>query len=400
MTPNVILYPHSSDELYGSDMVLLNLVRRLNREVFRPHVLLPTDLPYEGRLAAALSEAGVAHESLAMPVLRRRYFSLRHGPRFAGHLFSGTRGVMRIARKENAVMIHSNTNAVWGGALAASRLHLPHVWHVHELVTEPALVRRLIAWMVNRYSQRVVAISHAVADHLLTDAPALAGRITVIYDAVDTNRFSPAIDGRALRRAWGVDDDETLVGVVGRISAWKGQDFFLRAFALAAREHPRLRAVIVGDVTPGEDWRRQELQALARELGVADRVLWPGYHNDAPQVMAALDILALPSIRPEPFGMVVIEAMASGKPVVATAHGGPLESVVEGETGLLVSPRAPAEMAAALARLADATGLRMRLGAAGRKRAVTVFGFQRHVRAFQDLYLELLAETITHDVGS
>jgi glycosyltransferase involved in cell wall biosynthesis len=142
------------------------------------------------------------------------------------------------------------------------------------------------------------------------------------------------------------------------------------------------------------------LQALARELGVADRVLWPGYHNDAPQVMAALDILALPSIRPEPFGMVVIEAMASGKPVVATAHGGPLESVVEGETGLLVSPRAPAEMAAALARLADATGLRMRLGAAGRKRAVTVFGFQRHVRAFQDLYLELLAETITHDVGS
>ncbi len=386
-----ILYPHSSDELYGSDMVLLELVRRLDSSRFRPHVLLPTDLPYEGKLSAALSDAGVAHEAVAMPVLRRRYFSLRRGPRFAAYLLRGTRSVMSIARREHVSLVHSNTSAVWGGALAARRLHLPHVWHVHELVTEPALVRRQIAWMVNRYSHRVVAISQAVADHLLADAPALAERMTVIYDAVDTAKFSPEVDGGDLRRRWGVDGNEVLVGVVGRISAWKGQDFFLRAFVRASKQAPNLKAVFVGDVAPGEDWRKDELRSLAQTLGVADRVVWAGYCDDAPRAMAALDALALPSIRPEPFGMVVIEAMASGKPVIATAHGGPLETVIPGETGLLVAPDDPADMARALVRLAEDRALRARLGSNGRLRAESVFGFQQHVRAFQDLYLELLS---------
>ncbi len=390
MKPATILYPHSSDELYGSDMVLLHLVKRLNRAVFRPYVLLPTDLPYEGKLSRSLSQAGVAHESLAMPVLRRRYFSLRGGPRFANALIRGADNVMAVARRENVALIHSNTSAVWGGALAASRLHLPHIWHVHELITEPALVRRLIAWMINRYSTRVVAISEAVAAHLLADSPALAGRISVIYDAVDAERFSPSVDGAALRSAWGAVPQDVLVGVVGRISAWKGQAFFLKAFARALRSQPTLKAVIVGDVAPGETWRKEELRSLAAELGVAQRIVWAGYHDNAPTVMAALDILALPSIRPEPFGMVIIEAMASGKPVIATAHGGPLESVVDGETGLLVSPADPEEMGAALVRLSDDRRLRAEMGANGRRRAVDVFGFRQHVQAFQDLYHDLL----------
>ncbi|HEY81485.1 MAG TPA: glycosyltransferase family 4 protein [Caldilineae bacterium] len=396
--PVTILYPHSSDELYGSDLVLLNLVRRLDRGRFRPYVLLPTDIPYEGKLSRALGEAGVAHEALAMPVLRRRYFTPRGLPRFLGHLWRGTRGVESIARREGGALIHSNTSAVWGGALAASRLHLPHLWHVHEVVTHPTFVRKLIAWMVARHSVHVVAISRAVADHLLADAPELEGRLSVIYDAVDTDQFSPMVDGSSLRRAWGVAEEDVLVGVVGRISAWKGQDFFLRAFARAAREHPRVKAVIAGDVVPGEDWRREALQRLSRDLGVANRVLWPGYHENAAELMAALDILALPSTRPEPFGMVVIEAMAAGKPVIATAHGGPLESVVDGETGLLVPPDDPAGMAMALVTLAGNSALCREMGARGRARTEAMFGFQPHVRAFQELYERLLREKI--DPGS
>ncbi len=384
--PATILYPHSSDELYGSDVVLLNLVRRLDRARFRPMVLLPTDIPYQGALSRALDEAGIAHRALTMPVLRRRYFSVRGLPRFIGHLWRGRQEVTALARKEQVALIHSNTSAVWGGALAASRLGVPHLWHVHELVTDPVLVRKLIAWMVHRYSDRVVAISRAVAEHLLQDAPGLEGRVSVIYDAVDTERFSPAVSGQALRQAWGVGPEEVLVGVVGRISAWKGQDFFLHAFALAVQTEPQLRAVMVGDVPPGEDWRRDAMQRLAQELGIARRVLWPGYHPNAPQVMAALDILALPSIKPEPFGMVVIEAMATGKPVIATAHGGPTESVAHGQTGLLVSPTDPEDMARALIRLAQNPLLRRTWGAQGRVRAQTLFSFEAHVNAFQTLY--------------
>ncbi len=390
-SPTTILYPHSSDELYGSDMVLLNLVRRLNPSRFRPYVLLPTDIPYEGKLSRELETAGIAYTSLAMPVLRRRYFSPYGFPRFAKLFLFGTREVIRISQQQQAALIHSNTSAVWGGALAASRLHVPHIWHVHELITEPTLIRRLIAWMVQRYSTHVVAISQAVANHLLQDAPELNGKISIIYDAVDTEQFSPQVKGEQLRTTWHIHPNDVLVGVVGRISAWKGQHFFLRAFAQAARQHPQLKAVIVGDVVPGEDWRRQELQQLAQTLGIAQRILWPGYHENAPEVMAALDILVLPSIRPEPFGMVVIEAMATGIPVIATAHGGPLESISNGETGLLVSPEDPGDMARALSLLAHDAQLRRQMGARGRQRAEAMFGFSTHVRAFQDLYASLLS---------
>lgn len=391
---STLLFVHSSDELYGSDIVLWELVRRLDPTRFRPVVLTPTDLPYDGRLGRALTAAGIGHHAVDMPVLRRRYLSPTGLPGFLKRLLTGTRRVQRLAVAEEARLIHSNTVAVWGGALAARRLGLPHVWHIHELITEPVFVRRLVAGMVARYADRVVAISRAVADHLLGDQPGLAPRLTVIPDAVDTDRFHPAIDGTSLRRAWGVAADEVLVGVVGRISAWKGQGVFIEALAQALTQAPHLRGVIVGDVVPGESWRREALIRRAVELGLGDRLLWAGYRDDTPQVMAALDVLVLPSVRPEPFGMVVLEAMATGKPVVATAHGGPLETVRDGETGYLVPPGEATALAAALVRLAQQPDLRRRLGQAGRERVCRHFTLAGHVAAFEQLYAELLSSPL------
>lgn len=388
--PQSILFTHSADELYGSDIVLLELSRRLDRARFRPFVVTPIDISYQGRLSQALRREGIAHRAVDMPVLRRRYLSARHIWSFLRRLRTGPAQVRRLCVAEKVALVHSNTTAVWGGALAARQAGLPHLWHVHEIVIQPWLARKLIAFMVARYSDQVVAISQAVADHLLADQPRLAERMTIIYDAVDADRFQPQNQGDALRAAWGVPAESTLVGVVGRISAWKGQSFFLRAFAQAAAHIPTLTAVIVGDVTPGEEWRRQELATLAAELGIAERVIWAGFRLDAPQVMAALDILVLPSTSPEPFGMVVVEAMATGKPVIATAHGGPMETVIAEETGLLVSPRDPAEMAAALQRLAAQPDLRARLGANARQRVLQRFTFDQHVTAFETLYDRML----------
>lgn len=389
-----LLFVHSSDELYGSDIVLWELVRRLDPTRFRPVVLTPTDLPYDGRLGRALVAAGIGHHAVDMPVLRRRYLSPSGLPGFLQRLLRGTKRVQRLAVAEGARLIHSNTAAVWGGALAARRLGLPHVWHIHELITEPVFVRRLVAGMVARYADRVVAISKAVADHLLADQPGLAARLTVIHDAVDTDRFHPGVDGASLRRDWGVAADEVLVGVVGRISAWKGQAVFIEALAQALTQAPNLRGVIVGDVVPGETWRREALIHRAVELGLGDRLLWAGYRDDAPRVMAALDALVLPSVRPEPFGMVVLEAMAAGKPVVATAHGGPLETIRDGETGFLVPPGEATALAAALVRLTQQPDLRRRLGQAGRERVCRHFTFTGHVAAFEQLYGELLSSSL------
>jgi len=386
-----ILFAHSSDELYGSDVVLLELVRRLEPRRFRPIVVTPTDLPYEGHLSRALQTQGIRHQAMDIPVLRRRYFSPWRGAGFLRRLYSGPRQLRRLLDGEGVALVHSNTSAVWGGALAARRAGLPHVWHIHEIVTHPALVRRLIPSMVARYSDHVVAISQAVANHLLAGQPGLRDRLSVIHDAVDTDRFSPEIDGRALRETWGIRSDQVLVGLVGRVSGWKGQALFLDAFARAREGCPNLVAAIVGDVVPGEEWRREALRQQVERLGIAAHVVWAGFRDDSPEVMAAIDLLVQASTAPEPFGMVVVEAMAAGKPVVATAHGGPLETVRHGETGYLVSPTDPVEMSERIGALAADPGLRSRLGHAGRDRAVSAFGFAQHVARFQALYDELLS---------
>jgi len=277
------------------------------------------------------------------------------------------------------------------GALLRRRTPIPHLWHVHEIITQPVWLRKLIAFMVARSSDRVVAISQAVATHLLRDQPNLAPRLSVIYDAVDTETYHPDNDGRALRKSWEIAPAEVLVGVVGRISAWKGQELFLHALAQALTQAPDLRGVIVGGPVPGESWRLEALKTLAQDLGIASRLIWADFRTDMPQVLAALDIVVAPSIRPEQIGMVVIEAMASAKPVIATRHGGPLETVQEGVSGYLVSPYDPTEMGVALVRLATQPALRRQMGAAGRQRVLRHFSYTPHLTAFQELYQEMLA---------
>ncbi len=384
--PLRILYVHSSDELYGSDIVLYELVRRLDRERFQPLVVVPTDLPYRGDLRNALAQANVPARRVNMAVLRRRYLQPRLFPSFLWRLAYGTWALTRLIRQERIDLVHSNTAAVWCGALAARLTRRPHVWHIHEIIRRPTWLRRGIARAAVALSDRVVAISGAVRDHLLADAPDRDGWIVVIPDAVDTERFRPDVDGSALRRAWGCDPNTVLIGQVGRIHTWKGQEVFARAAALLRDRYPQARFVVVGDIVPGQPEPLDRLKARIAEAHLNERFTLAGYRRDAPQVMAALDVLVQPSAEPEPFGMVVIEAMASGKPVVATAHGGPLEIVVDGETGFLVPPGDPAALAEALARLIENPSLRRRMGAAGRERAVTRYGFPAHVAAFAALY--------------
>lgn len=385
-----LLFVHSSNELYGSDLVLLELVRRLDRRRYAPFVVMPQDLPYEGRLAAALAAAGVPHATVNMAVLRRRYMTLRGSLGLLARLLVGTRALWRLMRDQGTALVHSNTSAVWCGALASGLGRVPHVWHVHEIVQRPPFVRRLLARLIAWRADRVVVISEAVGSHLLRDVPHLRERMVTIPDAVDSERFHPHNDGRAVRAEWRLGEEEVLFGIVGRVHYWKGQDDFLDAAPLVLREVPQARFAIVGDVVPGEEQRRRALQAQAAALGIADRVIWAGYREDMPQVMAALDVLVLPSTSPEPFGMVLLEAMATARPVIATAHGGPLEIVTPEETGLLVPPRQPAELARAMVRLARDPALRRRLGEAGRARVTSQYTFQRHVAAFESLYDEIL----------
>jgi glycosyltransferase involved in cell wall biosynthesis len=385
-TPVKILYLHSSDELYGSDRSLLGLLKRLDRGRFDPQVLLPDDVRYDGLLSRELAKAGVRYRHLGLAVLRRKYLQPAGAARYGMKLVTCTAQVARIARAERVDLIHSNTSAVWGGALAAATMRIPHVWQMREIVAEPVLLRRLTAWMAARFGGEVIAVSNAVKTHLCHDLPALESKVRVVHDGVNVKDFSPARDRERVRRELGLEPNEILLGMVGRVNAWKGQQFLLQAASGILRQRKEVKLAFVGAAFPGEEYLTKELHQNARSLDVTTQVIVLGWRDDVPDVWAAIDIAVLPSLRPEPFGMSVLEAMASAKPVVAMAHGGPLEIVRDGVTGLLVPPGDKEGLAEAMARLIDDPDMRFRMGAAGRRLVEETFSEEAAAREIVSLY--------------
>lgn len=399
-TPHNILVIHGNNDLYGADRILLDLLTRLDRTRFRPIVVLPTDTQHINRLSPELAKAGIETLFLPIAVMRRKYLRAWKMPGFALDVLTGTRRLLGIIRGRQISLVHTNTNTILSAGLAARWARVPHIWSMHEITMDPALVRRALHFLVPRLATRVVTVSRAVRDHMQKDAPQFADRFECVCGGIDLQPFLGARGRARVRKEWGIGDEEVLVGMVGRLNRWKGQAVLAEAAKQLLGGHPHLKFVAVGGVFDDESFRKQQLQDQIRALGMQDRFLISDFRSDMPDVYAALDVFVLPSTLPEPFGLAVIEAMASAKPVVATAPGGPSETVVNGETGYLVPPSDPAALAGALQGLVSDPERRARMGAAGRNRACELFSISRYVTEFQALYDRSLEDECARSLQS
>jgi glycosyltransferase involved in cell wall biosynthesis len=190
----------------------------------------------------------------------------------------------------------------------------------------------------------------------------------VIYPAIDRAPIAAPTDVAALRRRLGIPDERAVVGIVGRLQPWKGQDVFLRLVAAIRAQGYAVHGLVVGgnayNLSPGFDDR---LKALARDLDLQDCITFTGQVANAGPYLQIMDV-SINASACEPFGLVILEAMAAGVPVVAYAQGGPAEILVSGESGMLVSPGDEEALTDAIAHLLDDPALRRRLRNAGRKR--------------------------------
>lgn len=387
-----ILVIHGNNDLYGADKILRDLLVRLDRKRFNPIVVLPTDTRHINRLSPELERAGIRTLFVPMGVMRRRYLSAGKLPQFLFEVGRGTRRMRRIMREEQITLVHTNTNTIVSGALAARREGLPHIWSIHEILMDPPFVRRVLHYLIPRLSTRVVTVSRAVRDHILADEPGFGERFEFLRGAIDVAPFLHATGRDRVRKGWNVAGDELLIGMVGRVTRWKGQAIFAEAAKRLLARHPRLKFVAVGGVFDTELFYMERFRQQVNDLGLGPSFVIEDFRPDMPDVFNALDVFVLPSTLPEPFGLVVIEAMASGKPVVATRPGGPSETVADGETGYLVPPSDAVALSDALEKLVLDPAERARMGAAGRKRAAELFSMERYVHDFEDLYARVLAQ--------
>jgi glycosyltransferase involved in cell wall biosynthesis len=298
---------------------------------------------------------------------------------------------LRAALRRSAPdLIHSNGLKAHAVAAVARPRGVPALWHLHDFLSHRPVMARLL----RRLSAGVagaIAISEAVRRDAETLLPGLA--ISLVRNAVDTDHFVPVDRGKSeLDRLSGLVPARAgvvRVALVATYANWKGQDVFLDALARLSATAPQVRGYIVGGpiyATAGSQFSRDELEQRAAANGLAGRVGFIPFQTDPADVYQMLDIAVHASIRPEPFGLTIVEAMACGKPVVVAAAGGAAELFTPGHDGLGHAPSDAMELAGSIARLACDPGLRARLGANARRTAVERFSQERYGREIAAVY--------------
>ena len=376
-----ILYLHAGAEMYGADKVLLELIKGLNPQEFEAHVILPND----GVLVKALRQVGAQVSVLDYPILRRKYFNPKG---IVEYLKSYRRYSQRIAQyvRENGIdLVHNNTTAVLEGIYLKRKLKLPLIWHVHEIIVKPRAISDFINFLMGRYADKIVTVSQAVASYVNKSPFIKEGQVQVIYNGVDNTVYHP-MQASAVREKFGIPEDALVIGMVGRVNAWKGQGNFLEAVTPILEHNPNSVAFLAGSAFAGEEWRVEELESKISKSSVASQIKRIEYYEHTTELYNMFDIFVLPSTNPDPLPTVVLEAMACGKPVVGYRHGGVCEMVKEGVNGLLATPNQPAELSKAIQELVEKTDKREQFGKASVNRQKELFSLQSYIRNFSELY--------------
>lgn len=401
MTPIRVLYVNPTAQLGGAEYSLLDLAGSLDRQRFRPVLACLGD----GPLVGSAAERGIDVRRLAIPqrVARLSLKGVRSGITGLAVAAASSAPLLRELRAlaRDADIVHTNGNkAHLLGSAAAGRAAL--VWHVRDFWKRGALERGLVR-VANMKADAVIANSAAVHGHLLSMG--LSSHIGhAVVNGIDSGRFTPVGPAAPLREELRWEPRAPVIGIVGMLARWKGQDVLLHAFQQVLRVRPDARCVIVGDeiyVTAGQTGFRDELKGLAQRLGIAHAVAFAGYRTDPPALIRAMNVVVHASTEPEPFGRVVAEGMACERAVVAMDAGGvPEVTGPSGRAALLVPPRDPAALAAAITRLIDNPLEARRLGVEGRRRVVAMFPVVAHVARVQAIYEAIRADRARRGSGS
>jgi glycosyltransferase involved in cell wall biosynthesis len=369
-----ILFLHSSSELYGSDRSLLNLIKNIDKENFVVTVVLPDNGPLVDELKKI---KGVEVLIKDIAVLRRKYLSVKgliyYGIDFINSIFY----LSRIIFKKKIDIVYTNTSVVFPGGIAAKMLGKKSIWHIREII-ENKLERKVVSTIVNLFSDTIIANSRATASSISQNSK----KLKVVYNAIESK-------GTQTTSNKVTSKNEIVVGMAGRINRWKGQKLFVDMAEKVLQENKSVKFEIAGGVYKGEDQLLDDLMAYINNKGLESKVTLLGQVDDMDFFYNNIDIFILPSIQPEPFGLVVLEAMEREIPVVATNHGGPVEIIENNVDGYLVDYVDASEMSKVVLQLACDSELRKKIGQSGRKKRRNTFSLENYVSSICKILMDI-----------
>jgi len=360
-----ILMLHGSSDLYGASKIFLKSVSALKDAGHEVFVVLSED----GPLVHELKDSGAVVILHKLGILRRKYFS-------PSGLVNRFRAILKakgflenLIKEKKITHLYSNTAAVLVGALAARNTGTKHIWHLHEILVSPKWFVRLMGKMINRYGDKVVVVSQAVWDSWKVWVD--ASKMVLLYNGIDYDPYLQ--DSTNILHEIPAGKGKVIIGMIGRVSHWKGQSYFLEIAKALLEKHQNIHFLIIGDAYPGTEHFVAEMLEKIKSLELEKEVTYLGYREDIPDILRSLDIFVLPSILPDPLPTVILEAMASAKAIAATAHGGACEMLVDGETGILIPWDDATKAATWIEKLIMDKNKRLDMGIKGRKRVLEKF---------------------------
>lgn len=385
-----ILFLHAGAEMYGADKVMLDLIKRLDKSKYNPLVILPSN----GILVEAMQRENIEVMVIPYPIMRRKYFNPKGIINYTLGMIKYTRQIIKIAKEKNINLVHTNTAATLEGSFVSQKLHIPQLWSIHEIIVSPKIMYRLTSKLIAKYSTITITDSKAVKDHLDASGYFRKDAVKVIYNGVDSNRFNPNNDCSYLYEEWNIPKNAKIIGMMGRVNSWKGQNDFLKAANIIMSKFPDVYTVFVGAAFEGEEWREEELSKAINESPYKDRIINKGYRNDSEGIYKLFNVFVLPSTNPDPLPTVVLEAMATGKPVVGYKHGGVCEMVKEGYNGLLAEVKNTEDLASQIEMLLKDENSREQMGLNSRNRLLDNFSIEAYVHNYSIEYDKLVKENM------
>jgi glycosyltransferase involved in cell wall biosynthesis len=307
------------------------------------------------------------------------------------------RQIQNVILEENIQIVHANgTGAHLFGGLAARLCKVPNLFHIHDQLDWALGLQGILNKLATFIPATEAIVVSNFAKQSLTRKPFSPKKIQVIHNAFAPDNFFTRFDDGDIKAAFEWSVHSPLVLWCGRLQRWKGTHIFVEAAAIVKKEILDARFLIVGGGLFGiESEYEKELHQLVKKLNLENEVKFTGHVNDAGRFFSGADLFVQTSVRPEPFGMVILEAMTRGKPVIATNAGGPMEIVQPNVTGLLIPPKSPNLLAEAIIQLLKDGNRRKAMGEAGRKRAENRFSIEQMMSALENLYDRILGQSLS-----
>lgn len=326
--------------------------------------------PPESKIFQKASAAGI--ETVAASFERRDYPS---------SIFQLKRFFQK--RRIDVVNTHSSRDG-WVAGIAARWAGVPLVIRSRHIeVDYPNRLMSRIAF--GKLPHHVLTTSEKISQRLIQELGLNPDRVTCVPTGIDLRRFHPGV-ARTVRQELGFGEDQILVGMISVLRSWKGHDYFLEAAQKIAVDFPNVHFLITG-----EGPRRRRIEELCRTLGIEKRATFLGHREDVPEVLAALDILVLPSFAHEGVPQIILQAQATGKAVIGTRVGGIPEVIQDGETGLLCEPKDAKDLEKKIRALLDNPERRRALGEKAEKKAQANYGIDRMCERLEAIYARYIS---------